>query len=218
MDIERQKLVERLLKLLALAQGSSFKAEAATARRMAEELIAKHNLELPSAKDRTAIVVAEWRPTFAGAKWEFLLADAVGKLCGVETLRWGGDALVRLGFVGTVADVEVARYLLELLHRQRLSQWVRAKAQGMPDKFYSFCYSFARGVEAQTETRVGIEEKRRRQVAHDWFGKHRSWGKPHDLGIRGDGRSAAGRAAGEQASLHRGEIGAAPAPKRLTHP
>jgi hypothetical protein len=46
MDAERQKIVDRILKLLAMAKGTSFDAEAETACKLADNLIAKHNVSL----------------------------------------------------------------------------------------------------------------------------------------------------------------------------
>jgi hypothetical protein len=66
MDTDRQRLTERILKLFALAQGTSFEHEAA--RAMAEALIAKHNVTLPSTQDRAAIVDVRYTPNFKGAK------------------------------------------------------------------------------------------------------------------------------------------------------
>lgn len=215
-DAERQKLVERVVKLYSLAAGTQFAGEAATAQRMAEELVAKHNLTLPSAKDRTAIAVVTWEPTFKGAKWEWMLADAVAQLCGCMAVFRGGEKLLLFRFVGTIADVEVCQHLLSILHQQRMRLWVRAKAEGTSDSFYSFCYSFAQGVARQVEHRLGIEERKRRQLASEWLTHAEGPITSYDLGTAGQGRSAAGRAAGEGASLHRGEISTASTLKRLT--
>lgn len=43
---ERAKILEKIVKLLALAEGSTFEGEGANARRLAEELMAKHDVSM----------------------------------------------------------------------------------------------------------------------------------------------------------------------------
>jgi hypothetical protein len=212
------KLIERVMKLFALASGTTFAHEAASARAMAEALIAKHNLTLPSVKDRIAFGFVVYRPHFRGAKWEWMLADSVAAACGCDAF-FDSEELSSFALVGTLADLEVCQYLLAILHEQRMRDWMRAKSAGagVSDSFYSFCYSFARGVEANILARLTGQEIERTQRAHLWWEERVGGLTKFDLGIRGQGRSEIGRAAGESASLHRGNLGRGAEPKRLTH-
>jgi hypothetical protein len=46
MNKEQQRIADRVLKLLALANSTQFEAEASTARNLAEQLIIAHNITL----------------------------------------------------------------------------------------------------------------------------------------------------------------------------
>jgi hypothetical protein len=210
------KLIDRVLKLYALAAGTSFDHEAATARAMAEALIAKHNISLPSVKDRTAFDSVDYWPHFKGARWEWLLANWAAKACGCDAFfNTVGEELSKFALVGTVADLETCQYLLAMLHEQRMRDWMRAKREGSSDSFYSFCFSFVRGVEQNIRARLTSHERERTEQAHLWWDKQCGGIKMTDLGIHGDGRSEAGRAAGRSASLHRGNLGGVSEMKKL---
>jgi|SRR5215469_3041526 len=214
-------LVERVMKLYALAAGTSFTHEAAAARAMAEALIAKHNITLPSVKDRSAMETVRYSPHFKGAQWEYILANAAADACGCELFfdkeRFEAcDPNDSWTVVGTVADLEACQYLLAMLNEQRMRDWMRAKREGAADSFYSFCFSFARAVEANIRQRRTAAEVARSKQAWVWYDEHVTKIIAVDMGMRGKGRSDAGRAAGEAASLHRGNLGATPAPKRIT--
>jgi hypothetical protein len=86
-------LIERVLKLFALAAGTNFAPEAETARAMAEALIAKHNITLPSVKDRTAFATVDYVPHFKGAKWEWMLAECAARACGCKAFFYGEEKL-----------------------------------------------------------------------------------------------------------------------------
>lgn len=208
------KLIERVLKLYALASGTNFAPEATTARAMAEALIAKHNISLPSSKDRGAFAWANYVPHFKGAKWEFMLAECAAKLCGCSAFFDTEEQLTVFALVGTAADVQACQYLLTILHEQRMRDWLAVKSKGSGDSFYSFCFSFARGVEQKMERR-GPDEIERTSQAWLWWQQQCGGIKITDLGIRGRGRSEAGRGAGEAASLHRGTVGGGGGTKRI---
>ena len=91
MDADRTRLIQRIMKLLALAAGSSFTAEADTARALAADLMAKHNIDsVNSPKDRSIMVVEDYKPFMPNAMWEFILVDAITDLCGCA-MFWKGD-------------------------------------------------------------------------------------------------------------------------------
>jgi hypothetical protein len=198
------KMIDRVLKLYALAAGTSFSHEADTARRMAEELIAKHNITLPSVKDRAAFAKVTYNPHFRGAQWEYMLAVCATALCGCTIFYFGEYETFAL--VGTIADLEACQYLLAFLHEQRMRDWIRAKAKGTSDSFYSFCFSFARGVEKNVESRLTRLEKQRTKEARLWCESNGISVNLVEPLVRGRVRSEVGRIAGQSASLHRGYL------------
>jgi hypothetical protein len=203
---DRKKLLDQLLKLLALSHSTTFAAEAATARAKAEELMRKHNLSLnEGSKDRTKFAIEQHSPWAKGAQWEYRIADTLGRLCGCEVYYLGDYQLFNL--VGTVADLEALRYMIDAVNQQRIRAWLEYKRTG-PDKLWSFSFSFAQAlvekVDSLLEGATEIEAQRER--ARLWFeSSHKI--NHNDDAIYGRGASAAGRAAGSNTSLHRGVIG-----------
>jgi hypothetical protein len=225
MDAQRQKLIDRILKLLALAGGTNYAAEAATARQMAADLMARHNIDSLAQKPaRTGFAIEAYTPHFAGMKWEYVLAEAAARLTGCE-IYFSTD-LAHYTFAGTVADLEACLYILTKLHEQRIAAWLAHKSKGSADRFHQFCFGYAKGVDARVtallaEMRASVGKDavlppdKRAQIAL-WY--EAQFGVTHhDLGLHGKPQSDAGFAAGGSASFHRGEFGQNPAPRRLTH-
>jgi hypothetical protein len=206
---ERKKLLDRLLNLLALAEGSKsskYDGEAASARAKAEELMRKYNLSPnEGSKDRTVFATEEHSPWAKGAQWEYIIADALGELCGCEVYYMGDYLLFDL--VGTVADLEALRYMIDAVNQQRIRAWLEYKRTG-PDKLWSFSYSFARALEEKIHKLLegATAIKAQRERAKRWFeSTHKI---THGASaIRGHGASEAGRSAGSNTSLHRGMVG-----------
>lgn len=198
------KLLDRVMKLLALATGTSFVHEAAAARAKAEELIAKHNIVLSSI-DRTVFKAFDCRAEFVGAKWEMILAMAIARLCGCA-FYWYPKSETRFTFAGTVADLETLKFVYYAVREQRIAGWLDYKAGGGSSSFYSWCFSFAQGVERNIERQVTVHELERRRQAQLWYEQRVEVSHGSDMGIYGRGKSAAGHAAGEAVSLHRGHL------------
>jgi hypothetical protein len=114
---ERERILDRLTKLLALA-GSPNSNEAATAKKMAESLMKKHKL---TRADVSAYAPAGFYERPMGSKgfeqvWKFSLITATARFCGCEaiSLQVGKRRKVRL--VGEREKVDQAAELyLELL-------------------------------------------------------------------------------------------------------
>jgi hypothetical protein len=71
------------VKLLAVASSTTFATEAATARRLADELMAAHNINLgPGKPAGTSIEVRRYVPFAKGMRWEGLIATALADLAG----------------------------------------------------------------------------------------------------------------------------------------
>lgn len=208
MDADRARLIERIMKLLALAAGTSFATEAETARKLAADLMAKHNIDSVNApKDRRVMATARYKPFMPDAMWEFTLVQAVTKLCGCA-FYWNGDQthFDRFTIVGLTPDVEAAGYIMGQLNRQRMQKWLEYKTHGL-DGFGKFSFGFARGVEAKINQIL-----RSAPAMAASTNKARLWYETrHDVDKHivqfGRASSSAGLGAGESASFHRGEMG-----------
>ena len=82
-DPDRQQIIDRILKILALATGTPFEAEAASARRMADELSPGTPLRCRR-KGRLRGINRGQIICPVGKKllWERIIAAAVSRLCG----------------------------------------------------------------------------------------------------------------------------------------
>jgi hypothetical protein len=216
---DRQKTLDRILKILALAEGTSFAGEAANARRMAEELIAKYNVSLPEdgKTPRDEICFETYVPWGKKWLWERIIGIAVSRLCGCEFYSTGrpdqGGEFENFKFVGLKPNVEACLYVLSEVHRQRQRAWVQYKADGGADNFGQFCFSFARGLENKIRHLVGSTQIQETKQAKLWFEARYQVNEGYD--IKGRGSSEAGLAAGSGASLHRGTVSRPPPPPRI---
>jgi hypothetical protein len=77
MNKEQQRIADRVLKLLALANSTHFEAEASTARNLAEQLITAHNIALGPGKSGQDTIV----PFARGMRWEGMIAGALADVC-----------------------------------------------------------------------------------------------------------------------------------------
>ena len=215
-----QKAIDRILKILALANSTTFDGEAAAARAMAEALIAKHNISLSEieveANPRNKIVVVEYTPFSTTAMWEQIIAHAVGDLCGCGTYYMhapGSEEYTTFEFAGLVPNTEACLYILKEVHRQRKDAWFKYRAEGGPDSFGKFCFGFARGLEGKIRRLVTKSQIDERELAKLWFAQRNTVHTADP--ITGRASSGAGLGAGGTASLHRGTSGAAPPPLRI---
>ena len=196
------------MKLLAVASSTTFAAEAATARRLADELMATHNISLgPGKPAGDTIEVRQYVPFAKGMRWEGIIAGALANLAGC-TVFFNGEVLNRYTLVGTVFNLEVLEYMLHAVNGQRIGAWQRYKLEGGTDSFNKFCYGFAVALSGKIEAMVDAERLSADvQVLTTWY-EQNVLGQPVvpvDLSM-GRASSAAGMEAGGNASLHRGTV------------
>jgi hypothetical protein len=212
-DSDRQRLLDRILKILALAEGTSFEGEAATARAMAAELIAKHNVSLPAEgkTPRDEIIINYYKPWGTKWLWERIIASAIAHLCACA-MFYSGDpdegGYDHFTFVGQGMHVEACLYVLGQVHIQRQRAWVRYRGEGGNDSFGKFCFSFARGLEGKIDQLLSSAQLDEAERARLWYRERHN--VEDGTYITGAGSSDAGHHAGAGASLHRGE---APGPR-----
>jgi Protein of unknown function (DUF2786) len=205
MTPERKRIADKIIKLLALANSSTFAGEAETARRMAEELMQMHNVEpwIKTAQD--GIEMRKYVPFAKGMRWEGTIAGAVAQLCScavffrIETL----DLYV---LVGTAGDLDMLDYMLREVNRQRIAAWLKYKGENGSDKFNKFCYGFAEALKDKINTIAG-DYKQRHETLVLWYEANVIHQKTseHQLSM-GAASSTAGIAAGDGTSLHRGAL------------
>ena len=209
--VAHQAILDRILKILALAEGTSFEGEAATARRMAEELIQKYNINIsPEAKiSRDQIIVKKYVPWGKTWLWERMIAIAVGDLCGCQVYSNGrpdkGGEFTNFKFVGKGFNIEACMYILGEVHRQRQRAWVNYKAKGGADPFGKFCFRFARGLEQKIQKKTTTAQVGEKHLAKLWFEERYPIGS--SWGTHGRASSEAGREAGGGTSFSRGAMG-----------
>ena len=146
-DASKQKILDRVIKILALAEGTAFEGEAANARRMAAEFMERHNVRLPIETKEARDKIATWRhpPEMRKWLWERMIAEALAELFGCGFLV-SGDAETGEGynyflFVGFRSDLEALRYVFGEIHRQRIKAWVDFRGNRGDDSFGKFCFS-----------------------------------------------------------------------------
>jgi hypothetical protein len=218
---ERKKLLERIAKLLALSESTSFDAEAQAAREAALRLMAEHNI-------RMATVTTSGEPfehrKFASyfdsdVWWDRRLRFAIARLNNCFPITWGGvggHKLTHYGYTGRPSDLDAFEYILGIVIRQRTSAWNKYKADGGPDSKGKWLYGYALGVEDKVEALLrDLAAKMRTsgkglvpldliKQAEAWYNKHYppTSALEHHFGRRSDD----GFAAGSNVNLYRGEV------------
>jgi hypothetical protein len=212
MTPEQKRLADRIMKLLALANSTTFSAEAQSARAVAEELMRTHSITLgPGKPSQETIECRTYVPFAKGMRWEGMIATALAKLCSCQ-IFFNSKTLDYYALVGTIWHLDMLEYMLQEVNRQRIRAWLEYKGSNGPDKFGKFCYGFAKALDDKILTMMvnagAVETHLAKLVV--WYENnviHRKAGTA-TLAL-GAASSAAGLAAGESASLHRGALGRA---------
>ena len=132
MDTERQRMIERIQKLFALAEQKDSPEEAQLAAMRAQELLQKYDLSLSEAgiKQEGASLCGEQRVTLEKRNtptWIKFLHSTVAEGFGVDSLR--GQRLLDtvLLFIGVEPDVTIAKQTFEYLHNFIVNYDLRGK-------------------------------------------------------------------------------------------
>lgn len=227
---DRRKILERIAKLLALAEGTNFDAEARQARATALRLMAEHNIRQAEAATAEPFEVREIKPYFEeDVQWDRRMKWALAELNNIFCLlRWKDSAKTKVGmflYTGRPSDLDSFEYMVGLILRQRTREWNDYKTAGGRDGKGKWLYGYAVGLEDKVEQllsemsgqmrRTGKQELAPLAIirqAEEWYREHRgTWneGLQNFGGGLGDGYQA-----GRNASLHRGEV-ATPGRQRL---
>jgi hypothetical protein len=205
---DQKKIADKIIALLALASSTTFAAEAETARRLAEQLLQKHNIMLgPGKPSQDTIEMRDYVPFAKGMRWEGIIAGALAKLCSCN-IYFNAKLLDEYALVGTIWNLDCLEYMLHEVNRQRIRAWLKYKGENGADRFNQFCYGFAKALEAKIEQVVNRDAYLKNHAALKlWY--EAKFGKTSTLNLSmGAASSEAGLAAGKDASLHRGAVGA----------
>ena len=124
MDEKKQKMVERVLKLLELgdADNNSNPNERESAMRMAAKLMAEHAIDFVDLrdgqkKDETFITIDIVSASTQKVSWQAALAAAIARTFDCKVISRAGREKWTLTFVGMKSDLEIATFFYKSLRR-----------------------------------------------------------------------------------------------------
>ena len=122
---KRKAMIDRIVNMLALADSTTHAEEAATAREMAGELMAKYSIEYTDINpDDAAPEYTEHTATHNPSAADQLLENAIGKFNGVFVVlveKYNDDKYLRL--IGTRENIDAHRYMMDMVKSQRQFQF-----------------------------------------------------------------------------------------------
>jgi hypothetical protein len=117
---ERKKLIERITKLFALADSTEHSEEAENARRMAIELMARHNISSAENPDKEEFGTTRVKSGFKRRHLEETsIINAVAKLSNVYFV----SGLEEHIYSGRPSDISAMEYMLDLVMQQRVKAY-----------------------------------------------------------------------------------------------
>jgi hypothetical protein len=142
MTPEQKHLADRIIKLLALANSTTFAAEAQSARAIADQLMRVHNINLgPGKPSQETIECHEYIPFAKKMRWEGIIAGALSDLCSC-IIFFDDETLDSYDLVGTISNLDVCEYMLREINRQRIRAWLKYKGENGADSFQSILLWF----------------------------------------------------------------------------
>lgn len=129
---DRQKLIDRITKLLALANDpSAAPGEIENAQTKAAELMAKHNISVGESKIKDEFANHDLEDVDGDDRHDSTLCSAIAKFNDVMLIHiTGGCQGTVLRIVGTRSDIEAYTYMQDVLFRQRTDSYLQAVIGG----------------------------------------------------------------------------------------
>lgn len=169
----RKKVIDQVLKLLALAESSTHAGEVSAARQKAEELLLRHEIalgELNAQEDEFASSEQDSGYASAG-KFRIRLADMVARFNGIYMV-YRQEKTTRYILYGRRSDVAHTVYMYGILveqmqrARRRAANDLRQRCgRGMSSaESNGFCAGFCNGVQDKLTSLTRIVEDRRQEV------------------------------------------------------
>lgn len=124
---ERMKLIDKVIKLLALSEGTNHGPEAESAKKMAAKLMADHNIalgDITNTKKEPFSEKVQPLTRKAPIQYDAMLICILSCFCGVEVIsRVGTITNGQYTFVGRPSDLEAAQYMVDIVFQQRDAKW-----------------------------------------------------------------------------------------------
>jgi hypothetical protein len=159
---------------MSLAEGTNHTAEAESARNMAIELMAKHQL---TSSDMTTEDTGNKKKDTA----QINLTHAVAAFCGVAMVTSGSSTsrgTIKYKFIGTKNDIEAFKYTLSIIYNQRDYAWKMSGKRGS-NVMYHWRMGYAFGVSSKlfelikaSDTKVqewGLVPVSKYKTALNWY-------------------------------------------------
>lgn len=125
--MDRKKVIDKVIKLLALSNNNPNEAEAKSAANMAAELMAKYDIEVMETKEKDREGFETFNRLLKRKKpipFDVQLINIISRFNGVAYLIQNSYVSVgRYIFVGRKADVEINDYMIDLVMSQRSNAW-----------------------------------------------------------------------------------------------
>jgi hypothetical protein len=125
MKLEKQKIIDKVVKLLALSEGTDQGPEAESAKSKAASLMAEYDINIMQAKEKPEFsTINEQLTRKAPKKYERILVNTISIFNGVSYIvcTGGGKAGVNT-FVGTDNDLSCNEYMIDIVKQQRTHTW-----------------------------------------------------------------------------------------------
>lgn len=138
--MDKQKIIDKVVKLLALSKDNENSNEAQAAKNMAAELMAKHDISIIEAKEKSSIKVNRRILTrLYPIKYDSALIGIICEFNGVAYLKQRGYGKRRGWniFVGTKTDLVCCHYMIDILFQQRLAAWKKYLIDFKATNFFS---------------------------------------------------------------------------------
>ncbi len=207
-DNAKKAIIDKVSKLLELANSTPHSEEAATAKNMAASLLAKHNMSIGDLQDEDIIKVEEFK-----AKRQFnytkSLYDSIGSFTGVAFLYSSGNHPIFF-YVGKRENIEAFRYMLSVVISQMERQWEQYEYKHRTTK-QRWCLGFAYGVDDKCkEIKKAAENKVSEKglvlidEAAQALANYKKSNKVKPAKLKGTKASYDGYQAGKNVSLNKG--------------
>lgn len=148
------RLEQRIIKLLVLANKGTNQAEAIAAAAKAQELMAKYNIRLQNISKKPANIVAEFAVNARGRSYRFALATILADDFGVK-LVWAEKMIpIFYGYENNAKTVtKIYEWLWQIIHRMADSYQTKIWKQGNGVKgvYRSFVDGFLVGLKKELD-------------------------------------------------------------------
>jgi hypothetical protein len=214
-----KKIIDKVMKLLALADGTNHTEEADSAKRMASELMAKHNIAAADLAGNDPFVSV--RSDLSRKKPIPYDATLINIIAGFNDVAFlvgsGGSAAAYYMFIGKPGDVESTRYMIDCVVGQRTAAWkshlAGAKKLGCKAKVVPYMNGFNAGLASKLRQLKNMRDAKiqewglvpvdQAKQALDWW-KQSTGTSTRDAKHAKRSMSLAGYEAGKNAHINKG--------------